>query len=225
MWFAFFACTQSFKDSGAQYNSDTTDTATLYSATLSIRDAFSGAPIPGVALLGNFAEASSTTDETGQASTGVRSSYQIELQAEGYPPHYYMGETDRDFELIALLAEESLSAQIYSYLSLTQDPNKGVLVVALDKADLSPAVGASASINANMSQAFVLGATLPSFGTTITSNTSSVVTFPNMTPGEIEITAINANSESCLSYPSGTATQQRVDVYAGAVTVAVYTCP
>ena len=220
MW----ACTQSIKDSASQSANEDLNPETPYTATIKLYDAFTGQALSGIDVLGNLADSPSTTDETGQATTTVTSSYHIEMTSEGYPTHHYMGQADVDFELIALLANESTSTQVYTMLGITQNPSNGVLVVALDKPDLSPAVGASASIDANMSQAFVLGNTGPSYGTTVTSSNSSVVTFPDLAPGEVTVTAIDASGEPCISFPSGNGSDQQVTVFGGAVTVAVYTC-
>ena len=224
MWLMMWACTQSIKDSGSQAGDADAFPETLYSVSVQIYDAFTGQALPEIEVLGNLSDESTSTDESGYATTEVNGRYHIEMSSDGYPTHHYMGQTEIDFELIALLANESTSTQVYTMLGITQNPNNGVLVVALDEEDLSPAVGASASIDANMSQAFVLGNTGPSYGTTVNSSMSSVVTFPDLPPGEVTITAINATGENCFSFPSGDGSPQAVSIFGGAVTVAVYTC-
>ena len=151
MW----ACTQSITDSGSQADDADAIPETLYSVSVQIYDAFTGQALPEIEVLGNLSDESTSTDETGYAATEVNGRYHSEMSSDGYPTHHYMGQTEIDFELIALLANESTSTQVYTMLGITQNPTNGVLVVALDEEDLSPAVGASASIDANMSQAFV----------------------------------------------------------------------
>lgn len=224
MWLFFLACTQQQKDSGGESTNGDPDMS-AYKADIVLMDAADGSPLIDVVLLGDQDTEDVLTNESGEGQTTVSGNYTIKMSLDGYTDHYYQGRTSEDFEIIALLASDAFATQIYSMLGLGLDASKGTLIVALDEVDLSPAVGASATIDGNMSQAFVIGATGPSFGTVITSNGSSIVSFPNLESGEYSINTLNANGVACTVFPNGGDEAQQISVRSAAVTVAVYTCP
>ena len=224
MWVFFLACTQQAKDSGGD-DSNTLPVSNTYTADIRLMDAADGSPLFEAILLGDQNTEDVLTNESGEGQTSVSENYTIKMSLDGYTDHYYQGRTSEDFEIIALLASDAFATQIYSMLGLGLDASKGTLIVALDEADLSPAIGASATIDGNMSQAFVIGATGPSFGTVITGNGSSIVSFPNLDSGDYTINTINSNGVACTVFPNGGDAAQQISVRSSAVTVAVYTCP
>ena len=129
-----------------------------------------------------------------------------------------------DFTFISYMSDRTLTGQVMGMLGRSADPAKGFLVVGLDQPDLSPAVGASAEIDASADATFLLGARGPVEGSEITSAVGGFVTFANVTPGPVEITVTPAEGERCVLFPAGDADPVTVGVYADAVTIITFHC-
>lgn len=201
---------------------DTSEAAAV-TATLTLLDVVSGAPLEGVSV--SLEAESTTTDSAGSASLSVPAGQPLTLLADnGDLPHRYHGMAGSDdLSIVGFLATQSITSQVYGMLGLGFDDTQGVVVAAMDLADLSPAYGASAALSTGAEGSFVFGPTLPESGDTLVDGGSSVVFFPNIPPGSAEITVTPPSGLACTLVDAGTDTVE-VPVVAGAVTVAVFVC-
>ena len=139
-------------------------------ATARLLDPLSSAGLPGLNVADVDGGATCTTDADGQCGLEVASSAAVQLAVtgDGVLEHRLFGLTGTDdFTTISFVATPNLTRQIYGLLEVSADPSAGTVVVGLDRPNLSPATGASATIDASSEIAFVLGARLPEEGTTL----------------------------------------------------------
>ena len=197
--------------------------AAAVTATLTLLDVVSGAPLEGVSV--SLESESTATDSTGSASLLVPAEQPFTLLADsGDLPHRYHGLAGgEDFSIVGFLATQSITSQVYGMLGLSFDDTQGVVVAAMDLADLSPAYGASAALSTGTDGSFVFGPTLPESGDTLVDGGSSVVFFPNIPPGSAELTVTPPAGLSCALIDAGIDAVE-VPVVAGEVTVAVFVC-
>ena len=167
------------------------------------------------------------TDLSGQASFPLNpfSSYEVTLQAEGYSPHHLFGELgDQDALQISFVSSDTLTSQVFSALGITPDANKGIVVIGLDRSNLSPAVGTKAELNGAYELAFTLGSFGPSLGQEVISGGGGFVSFANVEPGNIDVLVEPVEGETCAIFPKNESTSFSIPVYAGAVSIVAYTC-
>jgi hypothetical protein len=129
-----------------------------------------------------------------------------------------------DFTTISFVATAQLTNQIYAMLGVSRDAAMGTVVVGLDRPNLSPAAGASASIDAASELVFVLGARLPEEGDTLIAGGSSIVTFVNVPPGPVAVTATGAEGTTCHTAPVRDQSSHTIESVAGAVSVVTFIC-
>jgi hypothetical protein len=205
-----------------------TPAAAAVTATLTLLDVVSGAPLEGVSVsleTESTTTDSTTTDSAGSASLSVPAGRSLTLLADsGDLPHRYYGMAGgEDLSIIGFLATQSITNQVYGMLGLSFDDAQGVVVAAMDLADLSPAYGASAALSTSDGGSFVFGPTQPESGDTLVDGGSSVVFFPNVPPGSTTLTVTPPSGLACTLIDAGADTVE-VPVVAGAVTVAVFVC-
>lgn len=209
-------------DTAAPADTGAPEAATV-TATLTLLDVVSGAPLEGVSV--SQGAETTTTDSNGSASLPVPAEQPLTLLADsGDLPHRYYGMAGSDdLSIVGFLATQSITSQVYGMLGLSFDDTQGVVVAAMDLVDLSPAYGASATLSTGADGSFVFGPTLPESGDTLVDGGSSVVFFPNIPPGSAEITVTPPSGLACSLVDAGPDTVE-VPVVAGAVTVAVFLC-
>ena len=158
---------------------------------ITLLDAIQGAPMGNATLTSTLDE--QTTDATGTASVLVQEEQAITViaTAPGYTPHHlelFSGRTN--YSAVSLMASRQAGLQIYSLLSpaLEVQPDKAIVIVALDNPDLSPAVGAQATISGNSDDPFILTSISASYGNEVTSAAAGFVAFPNVEVGPHTIT-------------------------------------
>ncbi|MDG1480289.1 MAG: hypothetical protein P8R54_11900 [Myxococcota bacterium] len=202
---------------------DTGTPTAAVTATLTLLDVASGAPLEGVSV--SLDAESTITDSTGSAALSVPAGQPLTLLADsGDLPHRYHGMAgSEDLSIVGFLATQSITSQVYGVLGLSFDDAQGVVVAAMDLADLSPAYGASAALSTGTDGSFVFGPTLPESGDTLVDGGSSVVFFPNIPPGSATLTVAPPPGLACTLVDAGTDTVD-VPVVAGEVTVAVFAC-
>ena len=151
--------------------------------------------------------------------------YRISVQGEGYPTHHIVGELgDVPVTQISFVSDHMLMMQVFSALGLMPQPDKGTVVVGLDKVDLSPAIGASAELNTTYDQAFVLGSFGPSRGQTIQMGNGGFVSFANVEPGQIPVIVTPPSGSQCKVFPAEQNQRVEIPVFAGEVSVVAFTC-
>ena len=149
--------------------------------------------------------------------------FSILVEAEGYVPHRFTAmAAEEDLSLVSFFAAESMSQMMYGMLDLEADPEKAILVVAVDNPNLSPAVGAAVSIDANHDGAFVMAGMGVTFSNVVTSS-GGFVAFPNVAPGETSIEVIPPEGKSCWFHAAG-GDGATVEVVASQATVAFFVC-
>lgn len=170
---------------------------------------------------------SQTTNEQGVATILVdeEEPITIEATAAGYVPHYLELHSGRvNYGAVSLMASQSAAEQIFGYLSLTQDTTKGIIIVALDNPDLSPAVGAQASIDVESDNPFVLTSFAPEFGNEVLPNAGGFVAFPNVPAGDVTIQVTSPTDSTCIQHPAGEREVATIAVQSGIVHVVFFTC-
>ena len=129
---------------------------------------------------------------------------------------------DKAFEQVTYMSPDSITSFVFGSLGLTDNLERGILVVGLDLPNLSPAVGAGASIDKASDKSFAFAGMQAIFATEIPSNGQGFLTFPNVEPGEVNVT-VSYPKGSCRIFPAETDAAP-VTVTAGQVTVVAYTC-
>lgn len=148
--------------------------------------------------------------------------YQVRIEREGTRPYLLFGEAgDSDFEQITFFSGESITGFVFRALGLSDQPDKGMVVVGLDLPNLAPAVGAEATLSAAHDTPFIL-TSRPVEGNSITEGAGGFVTFPNVEPGEVEVQALYPTG-SCLPFPAETGSST-ITVEAGSVSILAFTC-
>lgn len=194
-------------------------------AEFTLIDAIQGDTMGNVELTSTLETQS--TDEQGRATILVdeEQSITVTAQAAGYMPHLLELHSGRiNYSAVSLMASRSATDQIYGFLSLTPDPTKGIIIVALDNPDLSPAVGAQASISANSDPAFILTSIAPETGNEVLPNAGGFVAFPNVDSGSVQIDVQSPSSSTCIHHPAGDTEVATIDVQADTVHVVFFTC-
>ena len=194
-------------------------------ATVRILSATSGAGVSDVAVQTTNGESETTsTDGTAMLHVDADSTFALSVQGEGAIDHLLFGPTaDADFEFITFLATESLLGTVNSYLGTTTTPDTGIVVVGIDYDDLSPAVGATASLDSGHDGPWVLGSTLPAIDDTVPAGGMGMVAFPNVAPGDVSVSVVPPAGASCTAFPGG-GEMPRVPVLMNQVTVVAFHC-
>lgn len=216
--FGLLACGEKTADSA-------TETTTPVDATLRLLDVESGSPIADIAVASN--DSSSTTGGDGRATVSVNASntYTLRASDDSAMDHLYQGVAGEDaFEVVGFLVDRSTTNMVFSFMNVSQSSDKGIVVAALDRPDLSPAAGASALLEGSSEDAFIFNAVgMPESGNTIEEGGSSFVFFPNVEAGEWSLEAFGDGETICSAFPAGESTHT-VNVEADAVSVVVFSC-
>ena len=178
-------------------------------------------------LEGQSTEMPILTDPNGQAIFQVSSSssYEVRLQSTGYSTHHLYGELgDNNAKQISFVSNDSLTNQVFSALNISPDPSKGIVVIGLDRPNLSPAVGSKAELNGAYELAFTLGSFGPSMGQEVVAGGGGFVSFANVEPGMLEVMVEPAPGETCRLFPKNQSESFTIPVYAGEVSIVAYTC-
>ena len=205
------------EDSGDQQTSEPV------SVSLRLLDAMGGELPEGILLTSSLEEQTLDASAMGTIQVPSESQFRIQVDAPGYVTHELVAMSGKeDINLVTLLASESISLQMYGMLNLEANPEKGILIVALDYPDLSPAVGATADIDSSHDGAFVLGAMGPSFSNVVPSS-AGFISFPNVEPGSTTISVTPPEGKKCWFYDAGEQ-NATVMVNAAHATVAFFMC-
>ena len=167
------------------------------------------------------------TEEDGKIPVLVEQSaiYNIHAGTPSTMNHIYQGWSgEEDFELVGYLVDTATTQSVYASLGLELETGKGIVVAALDYSDLSPVYGATAALSVS-EQAFIFTQYRPEEGNTLVQGGSSFVFFPNVEPGQADISITPPQGVACKSYPGGQDWYDfTINVYADTVSVAVFQC-
>ncbi len=197
-------------------------------ATVQLLSIITGGGIENVAL--SSLEETELTDTDGRAVVNVfqEGDYTITAAQQGSMNHSYQGKAGATaFEIIGFLVNRTTTDMVFSQMGIEADPDKGIVVAALDNPDLSPAVGAAANLKIrgeDYPEYFIFGATgTPIQGNEIEAGGSSFVFFPNVNEGLFDLTATGASGTICSAHPTGDSTYT-VSVMPDTVSVVVFQC-
>ena len=196
-------------------------------ATVRLLDALSSAGVDGLSVADAVGTGTCTTDARGECDVELAgtSAYQLVVTGDSVLNHQLFGQAGtEDFTTISFVATPNLTRQIYSMLGISRDTSAGTVVVGLDTPSLAPATGASAAIDADAELAFVLGSRLPEEGTTLVAGGSSIVTFVNVPPGPVTVTATGASGTSCGVTPARSGNTHTIEAIADVVSVVTFIC-
>ena len=174
-------------------------------ATIRLLDATSGAGFQGATIEAPDGS-SATTGMDGGATLSLEKggTFEFRVRDEGAIDHLIFGPTgNEDFTYLTFVATESLLSMVNGLLGTSQATGTGLMVVAIDYDDLTPAVGATASIGSAHDSSWVMGTAGPTFGNTIPTNGGGFVVFPNIPPGETSITVVPPTGVTCSAFPGG----------------------
>jgi hypothetical protein len=222
-----FACATTEGSDAPEIPDDTEESepAVQIDATIRILDAMSGSGVADVNAESAHGD-TATTDDSGSAVIPVHadSTFEILLQKNGSIDHLLFGPTGTaDFDYITFMATEALVGMVTGMLGTTPDSGTGLMVVGIDYDNLSPAVGASAALNADHDEPWVLKTTGPAFGDTIPAGAMGMVAFPGLQPGMVEVSVEPPSGAECTAYPGG-GTMPDVPVLSEKVTVVTFHC-
>ena len=203
-------------------NPDSMPEPVFVAATIRVVDPATGGGASGVTVTSKGVE--TTTDEMGRATVDVMSGpYEIALTRSDTRTHRVFGVAGNEpFEQITYMSPEMITSFVYTNLGLTDDNERGIVVVGLDLPDLAPAVGASASLDGLSDDSFVFAGNQPIFATEIPANGQGFITFPNVEPGTVEVTVAYPGG-ACRIFPAESEAVP-IEVTAGEVSVVAYTC-
>lgn len=194
-------------------------------ATVRVLDAVSGAGMADVDVQ-NLAGDTEVTDSNGTAvlSAPADDTFSILLQRSDAIDHLLFGPTGaEDFTYITFMATQTLVTGVSTMLGATIEEGTGVVVVGIDYDNLAPAVGASADLDGEHGEPWVLTSTGASFGDTILPGAMGMVAFSNVQPGDVNVSVTPPDGADCTAYPGG-GEMPAAPVEAEMVTVVTFHC-
>ena len=220
--FVLFACLSEGEDGNSE---DTSTEESLPNVVVSVRllDIMGGTLPSGITLRNDIEEITLDDSHVGEIPVAANTQFYIQAEADGYVPHQFVAMSGQeDLSLVSFFAAEDMSLMMYNMLGIEADPEKSILIVALDHPNLSPAVGAMAEIDANHDGAFVMSGFGVEFSNIVTSS-GGFVAFPNVEPGEVSIEITPPEGKSCWFHSVG-GEGATVQVAPQQATVAFFVC-
>ena len=221
-FFVLSACSSADKDG----DTGTTEVATI-GGTFTILDAVSGAGIADVDVSSSLGETTMTgTDGSATVAVAENGRFSVQVSKDGALDHLLFGPTGQeDFEFVTFMATDALVGTVTSMLGTSPAEGTGLLVVGIDYDNLSPAVGATASVDAAHDSPWVIGGMgRPAFGATIPMGGMGMVAFPGLVPGNnVAVDVIPPQGTECTAFPSG-GSMPAAPILANTVTVITYHC-
>ncbi len=207
---------------GADNGSDENESV---SATLMLLNAMSGAGIAGVTVESPSGE-SGTTGSDGSVGFTIDAggTFQFRVRGDSVLDHLVFGPTGSgDFVYPTFVATESLLDSVNNSLGTVTASETGIVVVGIDYEDLTPAVGATASIGSMHDSPWVFGSMGASYGDTIPTGGMGAVIFPNVPPGDTSVTVQPPSGSTCSAFPGG-GQMPNSPVFMNHVTVVTFHC-
>ena len=194
-------------------------------ATLMLLNAMSGAGVAGVTVESPTGE-SGTSGSDGSVGFTIDSggTFEFRVRGDGVLDHLVFGPTGTsDFVYPTFVATDSLLTSVNNSLGTVTATGTGIVVVGIDYEDLSPAVGATASIGAMHDSPWVFGPMGASYGDTIPSGGMGAVIFPNVPAGDTSVTIQPPSGATCAAFPGG-GQMPNSPVFMNHVTVVTFHC-
>lgn len=216
------ACSTGPENEDTSLDTDIVDPPEPVAASIQLLDVQGGALPEGIVVTSPLETVTLDSSSAGSIQIPAQEQFYLEVAADAFITHHLTGMAGQeDFRLVSFFASESTGTLMYGLLGLQKSADKGILIVALDNPDLSPAVGAAADIDATHDGAFVS----TSFGVAFSNvvNTGGFVAFPNVDPGETTISVTPPEGKTCVFHPAGGA-GATVNMMANEATVAFFVC-
>ena len=191
-------------------------------AAVQLLDVQGGALPEGIEVTSALETVTLDANGSGSLQVGGSSQFYLEVKAEDFYTHHLTGMAGQDdFDLVSFFASRDVGELMYGLLELEEDPEKGILIVALDNPDLSPAVDAAADIDASHDGAFVT----TNFGVKFSNvvGTGGFVAFPNVATGDTTISVTPPEGKNCQFHPAG-GDGATVTIKSDQATVAFFVC-
>ena len=216
------ACTSSGDPIDTSMDTDTEVPAEPVAASIQLLGVQGGALPEGIVVTSTLESITLDASSAGTLQVPADAQFYLSVEADTFITHHLTGMAGQeDFRLVSFFASQNIGSVMYNLLNLEQDPEKGILIVALDNPDLSPAVGAAAEIDASHDGAFVSTGFGVAFSNVV--NTGGFVAFPNVPPGDTTITITPPDGKTCTFHPAGGA-DATVTLFADEATVAFFVC-
>ena len=216
------ACACGANDEDTSDDTDIEKTPPPVTATVQLLDVQGGALPDGITVAGELETVTLDASSAGQITVPADSQFYLQVEADDFITHQLTAMAGQeDLRLVSFFASESTGSLMYGFLGLEQKADKGILIVALDNPDLSPAVGATAEIDANHDGAFVTTNVGVEFSNEV--GTTGFVAFPNVEPGDATITVTPPDGKTCAFHAAGDE-GATVTLWAGQATVAFFVC-
>jgi len=167
------------------------------------------------------------TDESGETSitVGMGATYLVSLSAADTRAHHIIGvAAEEPSTQITFVSNDMLTSQVFGFLSISPSAERGIVVIGLDKPDLSPAVGASVELSVDYDAAFALGQFGPVEQREITAGVGGFITFANVEAGAVSFDVTPPEGERCRVFSGEPEEQLTIPSVAGQVTVVALTC-
>ena len=134
-------------------------------ATMRVINPATGRGSSGVAV--SAGESDAMTDGTGRGTVIIDSGpYEIALRKAGTRTHTVFGVAGTDpFEQITYMSPEMITSFVFGSLGLNDDGERVSSLLVSTSRGLAPAIGASATIDANSDDPFVFAGNQPTFAT------------------------------------------------------------
>ena len=175
------------------------------------------------------------TDMNGAVNVKIpaHSDYEVALEGTGYKTHHIFGGTGQgDATQLSFVSADSLTQQVFSGLGLEVSEGHGIVVIGLDRPNLSPAIGAQAQLGAEYEKAFYVGQFGPVEGNELVAGAGGFISFANVAVGETDVFVTPPPGERCVLFPRNDwnetiiedAPSYRIEVYPGEVSIVAFTC-
>ena len=176
-----------------------------------------------------FDDQAEDTDVNGRTRITLPSQdpFELTVSAGGYADHDLAGLAGvADFQYVARLIDRNTLGGWLTALNMAPDTQRATLVVALQTIALQAAADASVTIDSTSDPAFVLVDGDPEAGNELVFGADSLVIFPNVEPGTVNLSITAPEGDSCLAFPSLVAAGDLTSytLAADVVTVVGYIC-
>ena len=194
---------------------------------ITLIDAIQNDTMGNVTLTSDLDSQTTGSDGTVRLLVDEEQAITVQAQAAGYMPHHlelFSGKIN--YSAVSLMASRNATEQIYGILtpSLEVDSSKGIIIVALDHPDLSPAIGASARISGTSADPFILTSISAQYGNEVTPSAGGFVAFPNVDPGAQTISVTSPSGKTCVHHVAGSIETASIEVLADTVHVVFFVC-
>ena len=228
IWFSavLVGCSTSIQEDTADTTVEGTDSAAPEPvlASIQVLNPMTGGGMKDITVSTETEETQTKAGGAANIEVLANQEFALRLASEKILDHLLYGQAeDEDFELITFAGSPSTSDAVLGMLGLDWDSSTGMLVVGADYSNWSAVSGAQVSISDTNADVFVLGNNgMPLASDVIPSGGMGMVSFANVTAGEVTVDLVPPEGVSCAPHPGGS--YDNVPIEAATVTVISYRC-